>query len=872
MAFPLNNAKLSPMMRQYLEIKKKHMDELLFYRLGDFYELFFDDAVTASRELELVLTGRDCGLDERAPMCGVPFHSYEGYVAKLIAKGYRVAICEQMEDPALAKGIVRRQIIRVVTPGTVTEKSMLSEEANNYVACVFADKTGFGMSFCDISTGVVYVTEAAHLPGAVINELSRFEPREFLCNSFCANEKKVRDYISKGLGTKPYILYDNYFDANEASGAVISRFGNEKATALGQFSLGNAVRSLGALLKYLTQTQFNGVERLIGLEPYVCAQYMLLPASTRRNLELSSSMRTAERRGSLLWVIDKTKSAMGKRLLRAFLDKPLIEPQSINRRLDACEELYENTVDCERMRDSLKGIIDIERLMTRVLYRTCTPRDLAAFAASCELITQLRSTSSRLTSELNREISDRLDDLSDLRERIGLTISDDPPALLKDGGYIRQGFDAQADELRELVKNSRAYLARMESGLREKTGIKNLRVGYNKVFGYYIEVSKGSVQNVPEGFIRKQTLTTGERYITEELKELESKILSASERLNTLERGIFEQLLAFIETQIPRVQECCAALAYLDVLCSYAANARASGYCKPVVDEGGRIEIQGGRHPVVEQVSDELFVPNDTLLDEDANEINIITGPNMAGKSTYMRQTALIVLLAQMGSFVPAQSAHIGVVDAIFTRVGASDDLFSGDSTFMVEMKEVAEILNGATKKSLVVLDEIGRGTSTYDGMSIAKAVVEHISAKIGAKTMFATHYHELTVMANEDTKIKNYNIAVKKRGDEITFLRRIVKGPADESYGIEVAKLAGLPDSTIERAKQVLKNIEEKNPVQVVCQVTDVGESKAKDAVFAAVGEVNVECLTPIEAMCVLNDIKKLYDAAEREYADSCS
>lgn len=866
MSFPENTANLSPMMKQYITVKQQHPNELLFYRLGDFYEMFFDDAVTASRELELVLTGRDCGLAERAPMCGVPFHSYEGYVAKLIAKGYKVAICEQMEDPATAKGIVKREIIRVVTPGTVVESSMLNEGKNNYICCIFAGKDGFGLSFADISTGCVYVTETSSGMSAAIDELSRFEPSEIICNEAAFADKTLNDYANRFLGFKPFLLYDGYFEINSAKSYISNQFEKDRLSSLFELKKGYAVYSLGALIKYLTETQFHGVTRLVEIETYECVEYLSLSATTRRNLELTSTLR-GEKQGSLIWVIDKTSTSMGKRKLRAMLDKPLMNVDMINERLNAVLELYNDSVRLARVRDALAGMFDIERLMTRVLYRSCSPRDLRSLHDSCIKIAELKGIAKDFKAPLLRSLEGELDLLDDIKEKVGMMISDEPPALLKDGGYIKFGYDPMVDELRSLVSNSKGFLARLEASLKEKTGIKNLKIGYNRVFGYYIEVSKMSTDSVPESFIRKQTLSTGERYINEELKELETKILSANERLNMLERQLYEELLSFIELRLKRIQATAAATGYIDALCSFAGLAKENNYCKPVVDNSGVIAIKNGRHPVVERViNGELFVPNDTFLDKDKNLINIITGPNMAGKSTYMRATALIALLAQMGSFVPAADAKIGVLDAIFTRVGASDDLFAGDSTFMVEMKEVAEILRSATKNSLVILDEIGRGTSTYDGMSIARAVVEEICKKggIGAKTMFATHYHELTEMENDFANIKNYNIAVKKRGDDITFLRRIVEGPADDSYGIEVAKLAGLTPSAIVRAKEVLSRIEARSgePVRRISKAGEANETRLK----TELDKINVESLTPIEAMCALNALKQISSTDDEE------
>lgn len=877
MPLPENNAKLSPMMKQYLEIKRKNMDKILFYRLGDFYEMFFDDAVTASRELELVLTGRDCGLPERAPMCGVPFHSYENYVAKLIAKGYKVAICEQTEDPALAKGIVRREIIRVVTPGTVTQNNMLDEAENNYICCVYKADGAAGLCFADISTGSVYATETAGGHNTVVNELSRFEPKEIVCNEAAMADKKLGVFAEKTLGASRSLLYDDYFDSGRAKESAAVYFSEGSCRIVFDAPKGLAGRALGAMVLYLTETQFGGSKRLTDLTYYKPTEYLALSASCRRNLELTSTMRGNEKRGSLLWVIDRAHTPMGRRMLRAWLEKPLLDPQEINRRLDAVEELFEDMLLSVQMTDALKGIFDIERLMTRVVYRSCTPRDLVSLSAAADRIRELKALSCCAQTPLLRSLCETLDPLEDIKARIDSEIEPEPPALMKDGGYIRSGFNAEVDELRGLVRNSKAYLAKMEADLKAQTGVKNLKIGYNRVFGYYIEISNAARLGAPpEGFIRKQTVTTGERYITEELKELESKIQNAGDRLNILERELYEELMDFIQSNLKRVQSTAAAVANMDVLCDFANLARDNGYCRPVVDDGEVIEIQNGRHPVVEQVlRDELFVPNDTYLDCGGHLVDLITGPNMAGKSTFMRQTALIVLLAQMGSFVPASSAHIGAVDAIFTRVGASDDLFAGDSTFMVEMKEVSEILSDATSRSLVILDEIGRGTSTFDGMSIARAVVEYICGRngIGCKTMFATHYHELTVLADEFSNVKNYNIAVKKRGDDITFLRRIVEGPADESYGIEVAKLAGLPAQTIERAKEILHSIESDQPSRPQQTVERKTEGADAGELVAALQTIQIETLTPIEAMYKLNELKQIanqiIEKEQTEYAD---
>ncbi len=866
MPLPEITAMLAPMMRQYVEVKRQHEDALLMWRLGDFYEMFFDDAITASKELEFVLTGRDCGLPERAPMCGVPYHSCEGYIAKLIQKGYKVAICEQVEDPATAKGLVRREIIRVVTPGTVVENSMLAEGKNNYVCCLFFDVSSKGICFADISTGTAHVTETSGTSEAIINELERFSPTEILMNGRGFDNKKVYSYITKILGVKPSLLYDASFDFSVCKQSVYDRFDPENLNKLSSLETGAGMKSLGALLKYLHETQFHGVDRLIELDVYKCSEYMSLSASCRRNLELAVTARSGERRGSLLWIIDKTRTPMGKRLLKSFLDKPLLDVGDINGRLDSVEELVNNPVACAKIGDVLSQIRDLERMMTRVIYRSISPREVQAFCSACVALSELKSECRALKAGLSSSLTERIDELQDLAKRIYETISDNPPSLLKDGGYIRNGCLPEIDELRDLVSNNKAYLAYLESGLKESLGIRNLKIGYNRVFGYYIEVPRSASDMVPDTFIRKQTLATSERYINEELKELESRILSAGERLNMLERQLYDELLDYLEGNIKRVQATSGAVAYLDVLYSFSKCAADNAYCRPAVDESGIIKITNGRHPVVEQVIDGgLFVPNDTLLDMGDNLAAVITGPNMAGKSTYMRQTALIVILAQMGSFVPAAQATVGVVDAIFTRVGASDDIFAGDSTFMVEMREVAEILDNATPKSLVILDEIGRGTSTYDGMSIARAVVEQICRPggLGCKMMFATHYHELCDLEGYFPNIKNYNIAVKKRGDDITFLRRIVRGGADDSYGIEVAKLAGLPEETIERAKEILRGIERQTPVVLDNRASTANTTKdisvREHEALKTIKNMSLETLTPLEAMIKLNELKKL-------------
>ncbi len=869
MPYPKDIEKISPMMKQYIKIKEQHKDELVLYRLGDFYELFFDDALTASRELELTLTGRECGLSERAPMCGVPHHSSEGYIAKLIKKGYRVAICEQMELPSQTKGIVKRGVVRVVTPGTVTENSMLSEERNNYLACIFMTKDGFGFCAADITSGKVFVTESGVSEDGIINELSRFDPKEIICNEVVANNKTVNRFITKSKNITPNILYDGNFDPSIAMSNVTKLFEKQKVSKVAMFDKGFALCALGALVKYIVDTQFEGAIRLNDIVCYREKQYLSLSAKTRKNLELTETFSGRERKGSLIWVLDKTGSAMGKRQLRSFMEKPLVEVDEINKRLDSVEELVQNNIGLLKTNEILKTIHDIERIMTRIVYKSVSPRDLISLSTSAGKLVELKALTKDFNSKMLSELSFEIDTLDDIKEEIEATIEQQPPALLKDGGYIKFGHNPEIDELREILHNSKTYLARMEQKLKDQTGIKTLKVGYNKVFGYYIEVSRLNSNSVPDYFVRKQTLANGERFITEELKQLEDKILGANDKLLNLERAIFENLRERLEKNLERVQKSVDCISVIDVLCSFALVSLENNFQRPCVDNSDVIDIQNGRHPVVEKVIDgELFVPNNSFLDRDKNLVNIITGPNMAGKSTYMRATALIVYMAQIGCFVPASFAHIGVVDAIFTRIGASDDLFSGDSTFMVEMKEVAEILNCATKNSLIILDEIGRGTSTYDGMSMARAVIEHICkcGGLGAKTMFATHYHELTEIDKEFENVKNYNIAAKKRDDDIVFLHKIVEGSADDSYGIEVAKLAGVPKEVTDMAYDFLEKLEQKqvgyNPKQSLLTKTSNSDdiiSEEKTKIFEEIDKICIDTLTPIEALNILSKLKKI-------------
>ena len=862
-------AELSPMMQQYLEIKKQHKDEILFYRIGDFYEMFFDDALTASRELDLTLTGKQCGLKERAPMCGVPFHSYEGYVARLIAKGYKVAICEQVEDPAKAKGLVKRDIIRVVTPGTVIESSMLQDDKNNYIASIFLKCGAAGLCFADISTGTAHITELKRekIAPAVIAELCRYHPSEVLMNPGLLDCREITAYLKKNMNCAVELVEEERYAPGLVSIALENQFGRDWPAKTGMAEDGLVRFAMAALLEYLHDTQIKGVERLKTVITYNEAQFMSLSPVTRANLELTETLRGREKRGTLLWVLDKTSTAMGKRMLRSWIEQPLVSSAAINRRLSAVESLVNQTMQRGDLIEQLHYIADLERLMTRAVYGSATPKEIYTMAQTCERLPDLRAQAESCGCPELTALAGQIDLLDDVKTAILAAIDPDAPSTLKDGGVIAKGYHSEVDELRSIRDNTKGVLAQLETRLRQETGIPKLKIGYNHVFGYFIEVSNSYKQMVPETYIRKQTLTSGERYITQELKELENKILGAHERLIALEHRLFAELLEKIGGQLDRIQRTANAVAELDVLAALAQVAAENNYCRPVVDDSDELTITEGRHPVVEQMlKGSLFVPNDTKLNCTTDRCLIITGPNMAGKSTYMRQNALIALMAQIGSFVPASSCHVGVVDAIFTRIGASDDLAAGQSTFMVEMTEVAEILKNATPKSLVVLDEIGRGTSTFDGMSIARAVVEHISdpAKgLGCKTLFATHYHELTDLEGSIEGVKNYNIAVKKRGEDITFLRRIVRGPADDSYGIEVAKLAGLPGTVTRRAHEVLRALEASAPKNKVEQMDfDALQEYSSPAVPSEMMEkleaLDVETLTPIEALNFLYELKK--------------
>ena len=862
-------AELSPLMQQYMRIKNEHKDAILFYHIGDFYEVFFDDALTASRELDLTLTGKQCGLEERAPMCGVPVHSYENYVAKLISKGYKVAICEQMEDPAAAKGLVKRDVVRVITPGTVIENSMLQDDRNNYIASVFVKGNAAGVCFADISTGTAHVTELKQgkIAAAVIAELCRYRPSELLMNPGVLDCREVTAYVKKSLTCSVEMMEEEKYAPGLVALSLENQFGRDWAEKTPIRQEGLVRFAMAALLEYLHTTQIKGVERLKTVLSYSEAQYMSLSPVTRANLELTETLRGREKRGTLLWVLDKTSTSMGKRMLRSWVEQPLLSSEAINHRLNAVESLVRQTVQRGDLIEELHYICDLERMMTRTVYGSANPKEIYTLAQTCEYLPRLKERAASCRCPELDALADQIDPLQDIQSMICAAIDPDAPSTLKDGGVIAKGYHPEVDELRSIRDNTKGVLASLETRLREETGIPKLKIGYNHVFGYYIEVSNSYKNLVPESYIRKQTLTSGERYITQELKDLESKILGAHERLIALEHRLFTELMQQISAKLDRIQRTANAVAELDVLAALAQVAAENNYCRPIVDDGDELNIVEGRHPVVEQMlKGSLFVPNDTTLNCGEDRCLIITGPNMAGKSTYMRQNALIALMAQIGSFVPASQCRLGVVDAIFTRIGASDDLSAGQSTFMVEMTEVAEILKHATPKSLVVLDEIGRGTSTFDGMSIARAVVEHISdpAKgLGCKTLFATHYHELTELEGTVSGVKNYNIAVKKRGEDITFLRRIVRGPADDSYGIEVAKLAGLPGTVTRRAHEVLRALEATAPKNRVEQMDfDALQEYSSPAVPSEMMEkleaLDVETLTPIEALNFLYELKK--------------
>ncbi|RGG66760.1 DNA mismatch repair protein MutS [Eubacterium sp. AF17-7] len=798
------------MMQQYLETKKQYKDCIIFYRLGDFYEMFFEDAITASKELEITLTGKNCGLEERAPMCGVPYHAVDSYLNKLVTKGYKVAIVEQVEDPATAKGIVKREVVRIVTPGTNLNTSALDETKNNYLMSIVCVENCFGIAIVDITTGDFFVTEVEN-NRALLDEIYKFMPSEIICNDAFLLTGIDIDDLKNRLNITLFQLESWYFDDDMCKKALTDHFKVYDLSALGIDNYDVGTNAAGALMQYLTETQKNSLSHLTQIIPYSTNKFMILDTSTRRNLELCETLREKQKRGSLLWVLDKTKTAMGARMLRSYIEQPLIDKESIIKRQKAIEELNKSLITRDELREYLSPIYDLERLISKVAYKSANPRDLIALLNSLKMLPHIKTVIQDFKSPLFKEITEELDVLDDITSLIDNSINEDPPINIKEGGIIKEGYNEEVDRLRKAKTEGKTWLAELETKEKEKTGIKGLKIKYNKVFGYYLDVTNSYKDLVPDYYVRKQTLTNSERYTTDELKQLEDVILGAEDKLFSLEYNIFSEIRDEISSQVVRIQTTAKALAKIDVFASLAYVAEHNNYVKPNINEKGIIDIKNGRHPVVEKMMpDSMFVTNDTYLDMNNNRVSIITGPNMAGKSTYMRQTALITLMAQIGSFVPATSANIGVCDKIFTRVGASDDLASGQSTFMVEMTEVANILRNATPKSLLILDEIGRGTSTFDGLSIAWAVVEHICdiKLLGAKTLFATHYHELTELEGTMKGVNNYCISVKEQGDNIVFLRKIVKGGADKSYGIQVAKLAGVPDSVINRAKELVAEL----------------------------------------------------------------
>ena len=865
-------AEYSPMMQHYLSMKNQYKDCILFYRLGDFYEMFFDDAITVSRELELTLTGKECGQEERAPMCGVPFHAAEIYISRLITKGYKVAICEQLEDPKLAKGIVKRDVIRVITPGTVMEANLLDDKKNNYIMCIFKNGIYFGLTVCDITTGDFRTTEIKENNNfsMLLDEISKYSPAELVVNQLMFDSKEEIDKIKERFDIYITKLEENLFTEDyekiNEKYKIVDDDDNEVAN-LDSYIL--AVAATNALLAYLLETQKNNLDHINKLVIYNTTKYMALDINARRNLEITEKLRDKSKKGTLLWVLDKSCTSMGGRLIRRWLNNPLLNVKQINKRLDAVQELKDNIILRGDIAESLKKVYDIERLASKISYGSANGRDLISLKNSAKQLPEIKKILSNTNSELLKEFYEKLDTLKDVYDIIDKTIVEEPPISVKEGGLIKKGYNSEIDQLKEATTEGKNWIIQLEVKEREQTGIKGLKVGFNKVFGYYIEVTKSNISLVPDRYIRKQTLTNGERYITEELKNLENQILGAEEKLVNFEYNVFVEVRDKIETQVERLQKSAQIIATLDALCSFAIVAEDQNYVKPTVDNEGIIDIKEGRHPVIEKILPSGgFVQNDTYLDKDQNRLAIITGPNMAGKSTYMRQVALITLMAQCGSFVPAETAKIGIVDKIFTRVGASDDLSMGQSTFMVEMMEVAQILKEATENSLVILDEIGRGTSTYDGLSIAWAVAEYIAnkEKCGAKTLFATHYHELTDLENKLDGVKNYSIAVKEKGEDIIFLRKIVKGGTDESYGVHVAKLAGVPQVVTKRANEILKSIERKNVLnnkkmekenkqEAAGQLTMFNFKLAEIA--HELDKVDVNELTPIEALNTLVKLK---------------
>ncbi len=867
------------MMQEYVKTKEEYKDCILFYRLGDFYEMFFEDALTVTKELEITLTGKDCGLEERAPMCGVPYHAAETYVNRLIDRGYKVAICEQVSDPKTTKGLVKREVVRVVTPGTNMNAQSLDESKNNYLMSIVYIGNNYGIAVSDISTGVCYVTEVDK-ERKLIDEINKYAPSEIICNeSFYVSGVDIED-LNHRLGISIYSLDNWYFDDELCIRTLKEQFKVGAMEGLGLKDFDDGVIAAGALFQYLFETQKTKMDHMTTITPYVTDYFMMLDSSTRRNLELVETLREKQKRGTLLWVLDKTKTAMGARKLRSMVEQPLIDKEKIEERLDAITAMNKDAITREEIREYLQPVYDLERLVSRISYKSANPRDLIALKISMEMLPHIKTQLKNFTNScLLKQLYDELDDLQDLYDIVDAAIVEEPPLAMKEGGIIKDGYNDEVDNYRQAKTKGKSWLAQIEAEEREKTGIKSLKIKYNKVFGYYLEVTNTFKDLVPDYYTRKQTLTNAERYITPQLKELEDMILGAEDKLYALEYELFSQVRNKIGEQMIRIQKTANAVAMIDVIASLSLISERNHFVRPVMNTRGVIDIKNGRHPVVEKMVDnDMFIPNDTYLDNSDKRISIITGPNMAGKSTYMRQVALIVLMAQIGSFVPADSAKIGIVDRIFTRVGASDDLASGQSTFMVEMTEVANILRNATSKSLLILDEIGRGTSTFDGLSIAWAVVEHISNTklLGAKTLFATHYHELTELEGKISGVNNYCIAVKERGDDIVFLRKIVQGGADKSYGIQVAKLAGVPDSVINRAKEL---VEELSEADITAAVSDLTASKSKkkkvrydqvdlaqmslfdtvqdDDIIEEIRQIEVSNITPMDALNILYNIQ---------------
>ena len=867
----VDRSTLSPMMQQYFDVKDKYPGHIVFFRLGDFYEMFFDDAVVVSKALELTLTGRDCGQEERAPMCGIPYHSAEIYIKKLIDLGYRVAICEQMEDPKLVKGLVKRDVIRIVTPGTLTESNLLDDSKNNFIAALYVNGGAASICFADISTGTaelfIYKDRSeTELSEAIINEISRFAPAELLVNTEAKKLSQVIDFIRTRMELTETVLEDDKFDRSLHLGTLLAQFSAESLSDMNVDENDDcSVAALCGLFYYISDTQRAAVGRFTELVTCSDKRFMEIDLTARRNLELTETLRNKERRGSLIWVLDRTRTSMGKRLLKSYIEQPLLKPAAIIDRLDAVEELYNDPVMQGELGDALEGVYDLERLMTRVVYKTATPRDVKALAKTAEQMPLIKSLIANCRTALLKGLEGRIHELKEIAALVDNAISDDPPQVVKDGGVIKDGFNPELDRLRGIIKNGRSIIDDIENREKEKTGIKNLKIGYNRVFGYYIEVTKSYYDLVPAEYIRKQTLANCERFITDELKKAEEEISGASEKTLVMEAEIFAEVRDFIGSRLTEVQETAQAAAALDVLCSFAEVSMRNRYVKPDIVLDGTLDIKGGRHPVVEQmITGEMYVPNDVYLDTDSRRMAIITGPNMAGKSTFMRQTALIVLMAQIGCFVPADSARISIADRIFTRVGASDDLTAGQSTFMVEMSEVAEILKHATKQSLVILDEVGRGTSTFDGISIATAVAEYIAnkKKIGCKTLFATHYHELIGLEGRVEGVKNYSVAVKKYGESIKFLRKIVEGGVDDSYGIEVAKLAGLPKGVVARAKELLADMEAEKYASGAAPLKKEEEqqisfgSMKEEQVLSRLRKTNPDEYSPRDALLLLQEL----------------